>query len=238
MELKPSSNSFKNGIIFSISYFSTLPIRLKSFEADDSFYRGVIYGLPFTGGLLAISSIGLFLFLSLLFTPLYSAFLTSIAYLFLYGFLHLEAVADTIDGWYASLSGKDVYKIMKEPQIGAVGAIATFCIVLVKIAVLSYLFFLEEFFAIFISLVLSRFCLYFILDFDLHEKSTFLVLMKNAKKNIKLFDTLLLPLKWLSSIILNKVSSRIGFINGDISGFCIELTEIILLHFALFLVLS
>ncbi len=237
MELKARSNSFLNGIIFAISYFSVLPLRLKKFEVDDKFYRGVIYGLPFTGALLALVSIFGFLVLNLFFPSLYSAFLISIMYLFLYGFLHLEAVADTIDGWYASYSGKNIYEIMKEPQIGAVGAIATFCIVLIKVAVLTYLFYLEAYLGIFIALIFSRFSLYFILELDIHEKSSFLVSMKKVKKNLYLVDIFLFPLKLIVLKIIKRIQKRIGFINGDTTGFTIEVVEIILLHLILIIIL-
>ena len=237
MELKPRSNNFENGIIFAISYFSAIPLSLKHFESDDKFYRGVIYGLPITGGLLALLCIFGFFILNLLFPALYSAFLVSVFYLFAYGFLHLEAVADTIDGLYASLSKKDVYKIMKEPQIGAIGAIGTFCIILVKVAVLTYLFYLEEFFLIFLSFILSRLSLYFILDLDIHEKSTFLLSMKKVKENLYFIDVFLLPLKWLVLAIIKKISQRIGFINGDLTGFTIEIVELILLHLILIIIL-
>ena len=236
MELKAKSNNFVNGIIFAISYFSSLPIRLKEFDADEDFYRGVIYGLPIAGAVLAIVSIFTFLFLNLFFPSFYSAFLSSFIYLLYYGFLHLEGLADTIDGWYASLSGKDVYEVMKEPHIGAIGAIGTFCIITIKVGVLTYLFYLEEFLFIFLSFVLSRFILYFILDLDIHEKSSFLNSMKKVKKNLYIFDTFLLPLKCLSFWIIKTISKRIGFINGDITGFTIEMVELFLLHICLFVV--
>lgn len=237
MELKPRSSNFLNGVIFAISYFSMIPLRLKSFEADDRFYRGVIYGLPIVGFLLAVLSIIVFLVLNSLFPTIYSAFLSSVFYLIFYGFLHLEAVADTIDGWYASLSKKDVYKVMKEPQVGALGAIGTFCLILVKLAVLTYLFYLNAFFAVIIVLVLSRFVLYFILELDIHEKSSFLVFMKKSKIKNFIFDVSLYPINFLVKIIVNKLVSKVGFINGDIAGFTIEIVEIILLHIALVVIL-
>lgn len=237
MELKPKSSSFLNGIIFAISYFSILPIRLKTFEADDKFYRGVIYGLPIVGFLLSVCTIAIFFILNSVFPVIYSAFLSSIVYLVLYGFLHLEAVCDTIDGWYASLSKKDVYEVMKEPQIGAMGALGAFCLVLVKVAILTYLFYLEAFWVIIISLVLSRFVLYFILDLEIHEKSSFLIYMKNVKQKSFIIDTSLFFIDYLVRKITKKLVEKIGFINGDISGFSIEIIEIILLHIGLIIVL-
>lgn len=237
MELKPRSSSFLNGMIFAVSYFSALPLSLKSFEADDRFYRGVIYGLPITGALLAIFTIVIFFILNLFFPSLYSGFLSALLYLFLYGFLHLEAVADTIDGWYASLSNKDVYSVMKEPQIGAMGAIGAFCIVLLKVAAITYLFYLGGFLVIFAAFVLSRFSLYFILELELHKQSSFLISMQKAKQKCYFLEVFLIFLKWIVFAIINKISKKIGFINGDIAGFCIELTELILLNMGLLLIL-
>ena len=84
-------------------------------------------------------------FLILPFPILYKAILCAILYLFLYGFLHLEAVCDTIDGYFASLSNKDVYEVMHEPQVGSIGAIGGFCFVLLKVLAISYLLYSESF---------------------------------------------------------------------------------------------
>jgi cobalamin synthase len=146
-------------------------------------------------------------------------------------------VCDTIDGWYASLSKKDVYEVMKEPQIGAIGALGAFCLVLLKVAILTYLFYLEAFWVIIISLVLSRFVLYFILDLEIHEKSSFLIYMKNVKQKSFIIDTSLFFIDYLVRKITKKLVEKIGFINGDISGFSIEIIEILLLHIGLIIVL-
>lgn len=233
MELKTRSSNFLNGIIYSISYFTILPIRLDKFEANNQFYKGVVYGLPIVGFVLAMITISAFCLLP--FTPIYSAFLSSVIYLFAYGFIHLEALSDTIDGWFASLSKKDVHKIMKEPQIGAIGAIGTFCFILLKVVALSYLLYLEQYIIIVIVLMLSRFSIYFALDLNFHDQSYFANSLKKAVLPSKIVKIILLPLNILTKLILKILQKRLGFLNGDTLGFNIELLEIILLNIGIML---
>jgi len=217
-----------NGIIYSISYFTILPIKLKHFEADKEFYKGVVWGLPIVGILLALITIITFKILP--FEPIYSAFLSAVFYLFLYGFIHLEAISDVGDGWFASFSNKDVYKVMKEPQIGAMGAILVFCFVLLKVAAISYLLYLEGFAFILFAFAVSRFSLYFALSFDFHPKSGFLNLLKNSSAQSSIIKLLFFPLDFATRFLLKVLRKRLGFLNGDTIGFGIELLEIIALN--------
>lgn len=218
------------GIIYSISYFTILPIKIPHFEANKNFYKGVVYGLPIAGLLLGLVIVGSFLILP--FEPLYKAILVSIAYLFLYGFIHLEAVADTIDGLFASLSGKNVHTIMKEPQIGAIGAIGTFCFVLLKILAIAYLLFYEQFSFVILIFMLSRVSLLFALDLEFHKDSSFVLSLKNSYSASSFFKILFFPFNILTKYILSKLKKQLGFLNGDTLGFNIELQEIILLNIA------
>lgn len=219
---------FFNGILYAISYFSILPVKLKKFKANKKFYKGVIIGLPFTGLILGVITIILYLILP--FPLIYKAILLSIIYLFLYGFIHLEAVADTIDGYFASLSGKDVYEIMKEPQIGAVGAIGTFCFILLKITALAFLLYYECYITILLSLILSRASLFFALELEFHPKSGFILSLQNSFKTPLWLKLPLLPLSILTKLILNTLKKHLGFLNGDTLGFTIELLELIFLN--------
>ena len=169
------------------------------------------------------------------FPILYKAILCSVIYLFLYGFLHLEAVCDTIDGYFASLSKKDVYEVMHEPQVGSIGAIGGFCFVLLKILAISYLLYYGCYIAISISFVLSRSSLFFALDLEYHEKSHFVKSIQNSFKTSILFKILFLPCSLLTKWSLVAMKKKIGFLNGDILGFNIELQEIIYLNISIIL---
>ena len=221
-----------SGIIYAISYFTILPIRVNHFDANKQFYKGVLVGLILVGLILA-SIVGVFhIGFSYIVPSWYAAIFTSILYLFLYGFLHLEALADTIDGWFASLSKKDVYEVMHEPQIGAIGAIGAFCFVLLKILALTYLLIHLEYIAIIIIFMLSRISVLFALQFSFHKKSYFVLALKNSYKTSILLKIIFLPLNLLTKFILNKLKKQLGFLNGDTLGFTIELIELILLNIA------
>lgn len=210
-----------------------MPVKLKKFEADNLFYKGVLFSLPIVGILLSLFTILLFVILP--FPVLYKAILCSILYLILYGFLHLEAVCDTIDGYFASLSKKDVYEVMHEPQVGSIGAIGGFCFVLLKILAISYLLYYECYIGIIISFVLSRFSLFFALDLQYHDKSHFIKSIQKSFKTSILFKILFLPCSLLTKFILFKLKKKLGFLNGDILGFNIELQEIIYLNLGIIL---
>ncbi|MDC0932473.1 adenosylcobinamide-GDP ribazoletransferase [Arcobacteraceae bacterium] len=217
-----------------MSYFSILPIKLKQFEADNSFYKGVLFSLPLTG--LLLSSLMVLLFIVLPLPLLYKSIFCSILYLFSYGFLHLEAVCDTIDGYFASLSKKDVYEVMHEPQVGSIGALGGFSFVLLKILALAYLLYYENYIIIIIALILSRSSLFFGLDFQYHEKSHFIKGIQNSFKTSVLLKILFLPFNLLTKFILNTLKNKLGFLNGDMLGFNIELQEIIYLNLGIILI--
>ena len=169
---------------------------------------------------------------------MYKAVLCSIIYLFLYGFLHLEAVCDTIDGYFASLSNKDVYEVMHEPQVGSIGAIGGFCFVLLKVLALSYLLYYECFIVIILAITMSRISLFFALDLTYHEKSHFVKSIQESLSTPILIKLLFLPCNLLTKFILNTLKSKLGFINGDTLGFNIELQEILYLNIGIVLILS
>jgi adenosylcobinamide-GDP ribazoletransferase len=220
-----------NGIKYSISYFSILPIKVDMFEANDNFYKGVLFGLPLVGLLSALITIVIFIILP--FPIIYKAILCSILYLFLNGFIHLEGVADTIDGYFASFGKKDIYTVMKEPQIGAIGAIGVFCFILLKILAISYLLYCEQYIFIILAFMLSRGSIFFALDLRFHKDSIFIQCLQNSIDISFIFKLLFLPINLLTKLTLRKLKKHLGFLNGDTLGFNIEIIEIILLNIAI-----
>lgn len=212
-----------------------LPINVKKFEANDDFYRGVLFSLPLVGLLLSLILIGLFYILPL--PMLYKSLFCAIFYLVSYGFLHLEAVCDTIDGYFASLSKKDVHTIMHEPQVGAIGAIGGFCFIVLKISALAYLLYFEHYIAIVCAIVFSRFSLFFALDLKYHKDSHFIQSIQKSFHTPFLIKLLFLPFSLLTKIILTLIKKKIGFLNGDTLGFNIEIQEIIYLNIAIMLLI-
>ena len=115
--------AFFEGLILSISFFTKLPTPYLVKNITDKTYKYLTLTIPLIGLILATLMIGFYhvvinltndTSIALLAYGL-TALLASVFYLFLYGFLHLEAVADVIDAYYGGHSGKDVRKILKDP---------------------------------------------------------------------------------------------------------------------------
>ncbi len=74
-------------------------------------------------------------------SPLLLAAIITVIWAMITGGLHLDGLADSADGWLGGTADKEkTLKIMKDPVVGAAGAIAIVCILLLKFAVLSAIF--------------------------------------------------------------------------------------------------
>jgi len=243
-----------NAFYFALSYFSIIPIFVKDMKINNDTYKYTLAFLPLVGAILASIVIVLNIFLNEFFTPLYSAFVASILYLALYGFLHLEAICDVIDAWFASYSGKDPYEIMKDPTIGAIGALYAFCFVLLKVGISTYILYEKQYALFFIVLVFSRLNLIYLLQLFKFNKNSFLSLAFQSAGvgKIKLFAFIYVILAFVLNsnaiilfiismlsfyIILKILNKKFSFVNGDCLGFTLEHTELILLNIALAIVL-
>ena len=243
-----------NAFYFALSYFSIIPVFVKDMKIDNGTYKYTLALLPLVGAILASLVIGLNLLLNEFFNPLYAAFVASVLYLFLYGFLHLEAICDVVDAWFASYSGKDPYEIMKDPTIGAIGALYTFSFVLLKVGISTYILYEGQYALFFAILVFSRLNFMYLLGFFKFSKNSFLSLAFQGAGvgKIKIYtliyviiiwfflpDTLVLFLISMISFyfVLKILNKKFSFVNGDCLGFTLEHTELILLNIGLALVL-
>jgi len=181
------------GLKLSFSYFSILPIKFKYILQSDKIDRAFLFFIPFVGGVIALISTFLYLFLSSFFPNLYAALLSISLYLFLYGFLHLEAVIDTIDALFASHSNKDAYKIIKEPTVGAIGVVFITLFIILKITLISYLFVNSIFLEFITAAIFSRLSIILVLRyFPIHKNSSLATLLKKALTKRIFWDMLVL----------------------------------------------
>ena len=243
-----------NAFYFALSYFSIIPVFVKNMEIKEETYKYTLFFLPLVGVILGLIVIGLNLFLNEFFNPLYSSFVVAVIYLFLYGFLHTEAICDVVDAWFASYSGKDVYKIMKESAIGAIGALYAFCFVLLKVGIITYVLYEKQYALFLIVCIFSRLNLIYLLEYYKFSKDSFLSL---AFANGSVFTLKILSLIYLifafiigSNVlllfilsllsfyfILKVLDKKFGFVNGDCLGFTLEHTELVLLNIGLMIIL-
>ena len=243
-----------NAFYFALSYFSIIPVFVKNMEIKEETYKYTLFFLPLVGAILGLIVIALNLFLNEFFNPLYSSFVVAVIYLFLYGFLHTEAICDVVDAWFASYSGKDLYKIMKESTIGAIGALYAFCFVLLKVGIITYVLYEKQYALFLIVCIFSRLNLIYLLEYYKFSKDSFLSL---AFANGSVFTLKILSLIYLifafiigSNVlllfilsllsfyfILKVLDKKFGFVNGDCLGFTLEHTELILLNIGLMIIL-
>ena len=243
-----------NAFYFALSYFSIIPVFVKNMEIKEETYKYTLFFLPLVGAILGLIVIALNLFLNEFFNPLYSSFVVAVIYLFLYGFLHTEAICDVVDAWFASYSGKDVYKIMKESTIGAIGALYAFCFVLLKVGIITYVLYEKQYALFLIVCIFSRLNLIYLLEYYKFSKDSFLSL---AFANGSVFTLKILSLIYLlfafivgSNVlllfilsllsfyfILKVLDKKFGFVNGDCLGFTLEHTELVLLNIGLMIIL-
>ena len=248
-------NTIINGFLLSLSYFSIIRVKIKEFKPSKNLYATMLFSFPIVGLILASLTLLFYFLFQNLYNSLYVGFLSAILYLILYGFIHLEAVCDVVDGWFASFGNKDIYSIMKEPHIGAMGAIGAFIVVLLKVTIIAYLFYMRVYWAFIFSIVFSRLYLFYILYFfDFHKNSTLLYKLKNSLSLKFLLFTFLLYLFVFSyffcavevlilfvigivtiHLTIKYLSKKFGFLNGDCIGFSIEIVEIVLLNIGLLL---
>lgn len=88
--------------------------------------------------------IGALIYIPILFFPNAPSFVLSAiiitAWAIITGGLHLDGLADSADGWLGGLGDRErTLKIMKDPVVGAAGAIALVCFLLLKFTALTAL---------------------------------------------------------------------------------------------------
>lgn len=233
------------GFKFMLSYFTLFPIRFQKSDnlASASVLAAMLFWLPLAGLLLGTVSVGLYLIVEKL--GWLSALIAALSYPILYGFIHTEAVMDVADALYAKHAGKDAYAVIKEPTVGAMGVLWAITVLLLKTAVLAYLFQHKAFLLILTVPIVSRLGLLFLL-FTQKFRSSFIEKMQIAFTQNTFFASLLfftligmLLNGWhylillssglfFSTLFSKQLKRKLGFLNGDVLGTTLESTEIIL----------
>ena len=242
---------FYLGIKFSFSYFSTLPAQMN--QNSDLLKKEILnimlLFLPMVGYVLGLGTILVFSFFSHL--EWFGALISAVVYMLFYGFIHTKAIIDVFDAIYAKNLGKDVYKVIREPTVGAIGVLYGVSFLLLKVAGITMMFthnLLTEFLAIVIISRLSLLSLIVLHDFN----SLFLTQLKESLDLwflMMLFIvatimgsfliscfTLLLLVGLISGFLISiMLAKKLGFANGDVLSATLEGVELTLFIFIIFL---
>lgn len=122
--------------LLALQFLTVLPVKIASVDNTRLarsliFYPviGLMLGSALGGfhGLLAFSSLG----------PWVSAVIVTIALAAITGGLHLDGLADTADALLSGKSRADKLKIMRDPHVGVMGAIALMSVLLLKSSLIA-----------------------------------------------------------------------------------------------------
>ncbi|WP_434580726.1 adenosylcobinamide-GDP ribazoletransferase [Sulfurimonas sp. NW15] len=233
------SKLFK-GFTLAVSMLSILPF----FKVHD-FYKGIngyaVMFYPFVGFLLGLLLYGTFLLLTLFFPPLHGSLIVFSLWALVTGALHLDGFADTVDGLF--VPKEKALHVMKDPYNGGMGMIFTVVFLLLKASSVAAL---DAMYLLPVVLMLSRFtavaaiCLYPYLSANgmgaLAKKEfsqkQFLISVVYVTAISILFHSFVLLFVALLVLFVCKhfFMKRYGGFTGDIYGFCIEVTELVLLN--------
>ncbi|WP_324171888.1 adenosylcobinamide-GDP ribazoletransferase [Sulfurimonas sp.] len=231
-------NKILKGFALSVSMLTSLPF----FKVHD-FYKGInsysVMFYPLVGFLLG--SI-LWLIHSLLFNSFEASHLGIIIFtllVILTGALHLDGLSDTIDGLF--VHKQKALEVMKDPHTGGMGMIFTVTFLILKAS--TFVIF-EAYYLLPVVLMFSRFnAVLAIYLFPYISKNGMGTLAKEELNSshvliafiyimvLSLFNFWLFILSILVLFVIKTFFvKRYGGFSGDIYGFSIEVTELILLN--------
>ncbi len=159
------------------------------------------------------------------------------------GALHIDGLSDTIDGLF--VPAKKSLEVMKDSHVGGMGMTFTFVFLLLK---LSSLLALENYALLPVILMFSRLnAVLAIYSFSyvssgvgalLKEELSLKMVLESLLFSLGIaflfsFSTAFLVSLFVFLLVGKFFTTRVGGLSGDMYGFLIEFTELILLNFAL-----
>jgi cobalamin 5'-phosphate synthase/cobalamin synthase len=232
------------GFALAFSMLSIIPF----FKVHD-FFKGIngysAMSYPLVGFILGIILWKTSVVLSPFVPPVHLSVILFVLWVTLTGALHLDGLSDTIDGLF--VNKERALEVMKDSHIGGMGMIFTLVFLLFK---LSSIIYFDAYYLLPIILMLSRLNATLGIYFTEYVGGGMGLLAKQELKfwqvalgflfafGLVLYvgDIYLLALALLTLAVCAKFfSARLGGMSGDIYGFCIELTELVLLNYLLVL---
>jgi len=237
------TNIFK-GFALAVSMLTALPFfRVHDFFKGINGYAVMFY--PLVGFLLGLILWGVYTLLVPFVAPSHLGIIIFVLWVLLTGALHLDGLSDTVDGLY--VSKEKALKVMKDANVGGMGMIISATFLIAKASSLAHF---EAFYLLPIILMLSRFnavlAIYFYPYVSPNGMSTLAKEeLTKSQMFVAFFYTLVLVAffdAWLALVtaflvlffIKQFFIKRYGGFTGDIYGFSIEVTELVLLNVLLF----
>ncbi len=231
------------GFALAVSMLTSVPF----FKVHD-FYKGIngyaVMSYPLVGLMLGGILWAVFSLLNPYIPSTHLGVIIFALWVLLTGALHIDGFSDTIDGLY--VSKERALEVMKDPHTGGMGMILTGTFLILKASSIAHL---EAFYLLPVVLMLSRLnavlAIYFYpyinpngmatLAKEEFTRSQLLVALFYTFVLILLFNTAILFVSSLLVLFAVKLffMRRYGGFSGDIYGFTIEVTELVLLNLIL-----
>ena len=124
-------------LFVALQFLTIFPARIQRLNPIDLVRSMAFY--PIVGALIAISLYGTFFLLDLFLPHLLSSLVILLVWSLLTGGLHLDGLADTLDGFVGGQDKDSILAIMRDPAIGTMGTIGILLVLALKGAVLFLL---------------------------------------------------------------------------------------------------
>ncbi|MGC8753408.1 MAG: adenosylcobinamide-GDP ribazoletransferase [Thermosulfidibacteraceae bacterium] len=237
-------------LILSIQFLTTIPIPI-TIEVDrDEFYKIASY-FPVVGFIVGVLTYGFCHILKSVLIFDITATLTILFYLLITGAMHVDGLADTVDGLMSHRKKEEILRIMKDPRLGTFGAITVIFDILLRVMVVKSIQDLRLFV---VAPIISRFCGVFAIYISnsVASKGLGSLFIGRVRLRELLIATILSFLLSITSVGLftflylviittaiaivsaRYIERRIGGMTGDTIGAIIEISELIVyLYFSL-----
>ena len=230
--------NFFKGFALAVSMLTSIPFfKVHDFNKGINGYAVMFY--PLVGFLLGLILYGTYALLDGRLPDLHLGIIIFILWVILTGALHLDGFNDTIDGLF--VPKERALEVMKDPNTGGMGMIFTVTILILKASSLAVF---EAFYLLPLVLLLSRFnAVLAIYLFPYISQNGMGALAKAELKGSQVLIALIYvailsySILWLFAlgllvlfVIKTFFIRRYGGFSGDIYGFTIEVTELILLN--------
>ena len=233
-----------SGFALAFSMLTIIP-----FFKVHNFYKGIngyaVMSYPLVGFVLGGFLYGIYLLLLGHFAAMHLAIIVFALWVLITGALHLDGLSDTLDGLFVPKERS--LEVMKDPNTGGMGMVFTATFLILKASSLATF---ESFYLLPVILMLSRFnaviAIYFYEYLSPNGMSTlakeefthkqFIITMLSTALLCFMFNSAyLLVFSLLTFFLIQKFFvRRYGGFTGDIYGFTIEVSELVMLNVVLF----
>jgi adenosylcobinamide-GDP ribazoletransferase len=123
-------------LLTALGFLSIIPITTRDVDEQGAFAAALFY-FPLVGLLLGGLAAVFFLVLQPILPPLVIGALLAVLLSLLSGFIHLDGLADSADGFFSGTPRERCLEIMRDSRIGVMGSAAICSLLVIKVAALA-----------------------------------------------------------------------------------------------------